>query len=239
MDHQFLIPPFYRAPVERKRVAARPCGAVALVRIGREQLVPSASLGRSVRNLALVDPRVMRVGVLDDELSSEEHHRAWTEFDLHAVTRVSRPTLTEFRRLLTDASEAVARIRRRLLAVPLGPHVVDGIGRLVAHGLDAEPAAHLPDRHVRLDSRMPCPPASEWFRLGKALHAAMELQRQDASPVTRVAYRLGYHDGSSLSRQLHGVFGRRPTFVRPRLGWLWLLDDWWARHEQVWVRRRG
>lgn len=62
--------------------------------------------------------------------------------------------------------------------------------------------------------------------LGRGIRAALLLQREPDVDLIKAAYVLGFHDGSGLSRHLVRVFGERPSFLRWRLSWEWLLDDW-------------
>lgn len=65
-----------------------------------------------------------------------------------------------------------------------------------------------------------------WHMLGRGIKAALLLQREPDISLIEAAHALKFHDGSGLSRHFKRVFGRRPSFLRWRLSWEWLLDDW-------------
>lgn len=69
------------------------------------------------------------------------------------------------------------------------------------------------------------PVPSHWLQFGRLLHAAMILQREDGA-VFRVAVRLDYPDGFTLSNQMKRLLGCRPTDVRGHLGWEWIVETW-------------
>lgn len=66
--------------------------------------------------------------------------------------------------------------------------------------------------------------ARAWRRVGVGLRSVLAVQRSPRTPVAHVAEQLGLHDGASLSRQIYSAFGHRPTEVRQRLGFAWLLS---------------
>jgi AraC-like DNA-binding protein len=76
----------------------------------------------------------------------------------------------------------------------------------------------------RLMSRgLPVP--SHWLQLGRLLRVALRLQNGD-STVSSIAFDLGYPDGFSASNQMERLIGHRPSEVRARLGWEWMLEAW-------------
>lgn len=76
----------------------------------------------------------------------------------------------------------------------------------------------------RLMSRgLPVP--SHWLQAGRLLRVASRLQNSDAT-VSSIAVDVGYPDGFSVSNQMERLFGCRPSEVRTRLGWEWLLEAW-------------
>ena len=72
------------------------------------------------------------------------------------------------------------------------------------------------------------PVPSHWLQMSRLLRVALRLQNSDAS-VFSVAYEFGYPDGFSVSNQMSRLLGHRPTEVRDRLGWEWLLEAWLRR----------
>lgn len=75
------------------------------------------------------------------------------------------------------------------------------------------------------------PVPSHWLQMARLLRVALRLQTTDAS-VFSVAYELGYPDGFSVSNQMSRLLGHRPTDVRERLGWEWLLESWLRREAE-------
>jgi AraC-like DNA-binding protein len=83
----------------------------------------------------------------------------------------------------------------------------------------------------RLMSRgLPVP--SHWLHVGRLLRLALRLQNTDAT-VASVAFELGYPDGFSASNQMERLVGWRPSTVRERLGWEWVLEAWLKREAET------
>jgi AraC-like DNA-binding protein len=72
------------------------------------------------------------------------------------------------------------------------------------------------------------PVPSHWLQVGRLLRVAVRLQNSDAT-VSSVAFEHGYPDGFSLSNQMERLIGHRPSEVRRRLGWEWLVEAWLRR----------
>ncbi len=72
------------------------------------------------------------------------------------------------------------------------------------------------------------PVPSHWLQFSRILHAAVRLQSSERS-VSDIALALGYPDGFTLSNQMERLVGVRPSFVRDRLGWEWLVEAWLQR----------
>lgn len=76
----------------------------------------------------------------------------------------------------------------------------------------------------RLLSRgLPVP--SHWLQISRLLRVTARLQNSDAT-VSSIAFDLGYPDGFSVSNQMERLIGLRPSEVRVRLGWEWVLETW-------------
>lgn len=73
------------------------------------------------------------------------------------------------------------------------------------------------------------PPAGEWWRLGRALHAVLQIQAEPELALPKLAGELGYRDSALLRRHLRELFGARPGEIRTALGIEWLLERWAAR----------
>jgi AraC-like DNA-binding protein len=72
------------------------------------------------------------------------------------------------------------------------------------------------------------PVPSHWLHVGRVLRAVLELQWHGET-LMRTAARHGYPDGFSLSNQMKRLTGVRPTDVKERIGWEWVLESWIRR----------
>lgn len=73
------------------------------------------------------------------------------------------------------------------------------------------------------DRGLPVP--SHWLQFCRILRASIRLQNSDSS-LHDVSRSLGYPDGFTLSNQMDRVVGIRPSAVRERLGWEWIVESW-------------
>lgn len=80
-------------------------------------------------------------------------------------------------------------------------------------------------RHFR-DRGLPVP--SHWLQFARILHVAIQIQNTNIN-INRVASRFGYPDGFTMSNSMKRLTGYRPTFVRDRLGWEWIVEAWLQR----------
>ena len=80
------------------------------------------------------------------------------------------------------------------------------------------------------DRGLPVP--SHWLQFSRVLRASMALQGSGAS-LFDVARSIGYPDGFTLSNQMDRLLGVRPSFVRERLGWEWVVEAWLLREQQA------
>lgn len=78
--------------------------------------------------------------------------------------------------------------------------------------------------------RLPTP--SHCLQFARLIHVAVRLQRENA-PISRVAIQAGYPDGFTLSNQMKRILGERPSVVRERLGWEWVVESWLRREGLV------
>jgi AraC-like DNA-binding protein len=69
------------------------------------------------------------------------------------------------------------------------------------------------------------PVPSHWLQFGRLLQASFRLQ-DDRYTVGRVAARIGYPDGFTLSNQMKRLIDCRPSDVRHNLGWEWIVEMW-------------
>lgn len=75
------------------------------------------------------------------------------------------------------------------------------------------------------------PVPSHWLQISRLLRFATTLQNSDAS-IFSVAYAAGYPDGFSVSNQMQRLIGYRPSQVRERLGWEWIVEAWLRREAE-------
>lgn len=75
------------------------------------------------------------------------------------------------------------------------------------------------------------PVPSHWLQLGRLLRVILRLQNSNES-VSSIAVDLGYPDGFAVSNQMARLLGYRPTEVRERLGWEWILETWLKREAE-------
>jgi AraC-like DNA-binding protein len=72
------------------------------------------------------------------------------------------------------------------------------------------------------------PVPSHWLQFARLLHVTINLQNETTA-VFRIAARCGYPDGFTMSNQMKRLTGFRPTEVRQRLGWEWVVEAWLLR----------
>jgi AraC-like DNA-binding protein len=73
------------------------------------------------------------------------------------------------------------------------------------------------------DAGLPVP--SHWLQFARLLHVSINLQNETTA-VFRIAARAGYPDGFTMSNQMKRLIGVRPTEVRAKLGWEWVVEAW-------------
>ncbi len=72
------------------------------------------------------------------------------------------------------------------------------------------------------------PVPSHWLQFGRLFHVALRLQ-QETTAMFRIAGKLGYPDGFTMSNQMKRLIDCRPTDVRNNLGWEWIVESWIQR----------
>jgi AraC-like DNA-binding protein len=75
------------------------------------------------------------------------------------------------------------------------------------------------------------PVPSHWLQVARLLRVASKLQNSEAT-VASIAVDLGYPDGFSVSNQMERLVGHRPSEIRERLGWEWVLEAWLKREAE-------
>lgn len=75
------------------------------------------------------------------------------------------------------------------------------------------------------------PVPSHWLQFARLLRACLALQNESAS-VGKIALRLNYPDGFTMSNQMNRLLGIRPTNMREYLGWEWIVELWLRRELQ-------
>lgn len=76
------------------------------------------------------------------------------------------------------------------------------------------------------------PVPSHWLQFARLLHVGIRLQNE-SSAIFRIATRAGYPDGFTLSNQMKRMIGYRPSEVRERLGWEWIVETWLRREAEA------
>lgn len=69
------------------------------------------------------------------------------------------------------------------------------------------------------------PVPSHWLQFARLLLVSFRLQ-DNKHTVARIASRLGYPDGFTLSNQMKRLLDCRPSDIRNRLGWEWIVEMW-------------
>ena len=72
------------------------------------------------------------------------------------------------------------------------------------------------------------PVPSHWLHFSRVLRSSILLQDSSAT-LFAAANSFGYPDGFALSNQMYRLTGVRPSMVRERLGWEWILEEWIQR----------
>jgi AraC-like DNA-binding protein len=72
------------------------------------------------------------------------------------------------------------------------------------------------------------PVPSHWLQVGRLLHACTHLQCERTAAF-RIAARMRYPDGFTMSNQMKRLLGHRPSEVRRLLGWEWIVESWLAK----------
>lgn len=76
------------------------------------------------------------------------------------------------------------------------------------------------------------PVPSHWLQLGRLLRVAINLQNSDTN-LFSIACQAGYPDGFSVSNQMSRLIGCRPSLVRERLGWEWIVESWLRKEAEA------
>lgn len=232
---EFLRPPLYQDAMSPSENIGTRSGVIGIVDLDASDLTASTirHTADSLRTLAKRVPRTMIVARVSDWPSLPPSHvfKGLRLLPIHAVLGGDGPSsLTTLEECMTDPDYVEPGLfrwlRRHLARRDLNPQVVTSIVRA---GFASNPRDRLPDwiDPPRMRNQLGRVSPSAWYWLGKGIRTALALQKNPDNSVAYIAYTvLGFHDGASLSRHLTRVFGVRPSFVRPRLGWYWLLDDW-------------
>lgn len=76
------------------------------------------------------------------------------------------------------------------------------------------------------------PVPSHWLQVARLLRVAAKLQNTEAT-VASIGIEHGYPDGFSVSNQMERLIGHRPSEIRERLGWEWILEAWLKREAEL------
>lgn len=92
------------------------------------------------------------------------------------------------------------------------------------------------DEAAREESRKalsrPLPTLYKWIMLGKVLPALVRLQGDPSMTQEAAAAATPYHDASDFGRACDTLFGMRPSEIRKRIGWEWLVERFLERKER-------
>jgi len=69
------------------------------------------------------------------------------------------------------------------------------------------------------------PVPSHWLQFCRLLHASLRLQNSGGT-LFEISRRFNYADGFTLSNQMYRLTGLRPSIVRAKLGWEWIVEAW-------------
>lgn len=72
-------------------------------------------------------------------------------------------------------------------------------------------------------SGLPAP--SRWLQFARLLYVSLYLQRNRCS-IGRAAAEMGYPDPFTMSNQMKRLTGLRPSEVKSRYGWSWIVESW-------------
>lgn len=226
----FFEPPHYRQRARPSTDLTSRCGIVATVRLHEEHFTPDALPHTIAAASRLRDglPRAPLLAFLPE----------WPEFPNRSFVRGLRslparavlpgeppPSLAELRHVVTSRAGLLEDVSGWFRAhVALDPDELQAGLSLVAAGLEAAPTDPLP--RTRSPEIQGGATRRSWHMLGRGIKAALLLQREPDINLIEAAHALKFHDGSGLTRHFTRVFGRQPSFLRWRLSWEWLLDDW-------------
>ena len=69
------------------------------------------------------------------------------------------------------------------------------------------------------------PAPSRWLQFARLLYVSLYLQRNRCS-IGRAAAEMGYPDPFTMSNQMKRLTGLRPSEVKSRYGWSWIVESW-------------
>lgn len=76
------------------------------------------------------------------------------------------------------------------------------------------------------------PVPSRCLHFGRILRASLRILGSD-DPLSQIAFELGYPDSFALSNQMKRLVGVRPTELKARIGWEWIVESWlWREYRR-------
>ena len=78
----------------------------------------------------------------------------------------------------------------------------------------------------RVFSSAGLPSPSHWLQFGRLMHVVAHIQSNAGIPIHLIALRAAYPDGFTMSNQMKRLLGVRPSEVRDKLGWEWVVESW-------------
>ena len=183
-------------------------------------------------------PLVLRVRKPLAAPEALELGRQTAALGVRAVVFDGDPLPEALRRQMTDPTdlgeEMVEWLRTR--GVRLTPEVAEILREIFGRAAGCADLGDLlgrigrsPRTARRHFQRLGLPAPGLWLNVARALRAALRLQREQQTPLLTIATELGYTDQPALSRRMVQLFGLRPSEIRRRLGWEWLVDRWLCR----------
>ena len=225
-----LQPPSYITSLPSTADLSRLSGVVIRVRFRQEELSPGA-LQSILGGLARVARRAPRAPLVVTVLGCPPSLDVallilLRRLDCALVIPDRALSLNLLRRNLPDLAQQPECLVKWFTAHTQLQLAGTAATHLLEAGLGAPPSATMPPVAATVPLSVHGVSARDWFDLGRALRSATAVQRCPEGNLAAIALSLGFHDASSISRHLKRILGHRPPFIRPRLGWHWLLHDW-------------
>lgn len=189
------------------RIAGRPHGMELVVILPRAHDIPR--IQHILDGLGDYHP----CGILPASLNSAERLRQ----ALRNLPRRPKQDFTDYvrRRGLLCSDRACADVSKLFAEAPVVRSVSDLARRMAT-------SRRTLGRHFA-EAGIPTP--SHWLQIARLLYVSLYLQRNRCS-IGRAAAEVGYPDPFTMSNQMKRLTGLRPTDVKCRYGWTWIIECW-------------